>query len=39
MSLRALLITTLLLLALGCGQKGPLYIPDEEAAEAGTETE
>lgn len=29
MWVRVLLLTALLALAAGCGQKGPLYLPDE----------
>lgn len=37
MRTRALLLLFLLLLVGGCGQKGPLYIPDEEAESTGNE--
>lgn len=32
-SLRLLALVSLLLLAGGCGQKGPLYLPDEPPSE------
>lgn len=31
MSTRTLILVVLLLLAAGCGQKGPLYPPDDDA--------
>ena len=38
--LAPLLLTTLLLVSLtGCGQKGPLYLPDEDANAAPAEGE
>lgn len=32
-NLTAALFVALLLFAAGCGQKGPLYLPDEDGAE------
>ena len=37
MPFRALLLTLLLIVASGCGQKGPLYLPDDAPAENGAE--
>ena len=40
MTSRLLLLACVLLLAVGCGQKGPLYLPEEsqdESAEESTE--
>lgn len=34
MRARALAVVVLLVLAAGCGQKGPLYLPDDEPASA-----
>lgn len=31
MSTRTLILVVLLMLAAGCGQKGPLYLPDDDA--------
>ncbi len=31
----AVLFTALLLFAAGCGQKGPLYLPDDDAEQSG----
>lgn len=34
MRARTLIVVVLLMLAAGCGQKGPLYLPDDDAAAA-----
>lgn len=34
MSARTLILVVLLLLAAGCGQKGPLYLPDDDTGAA-----
>lgn len=39
MTVRMLLLATLLLAVGGCGQKGPLYLPDEDEVPSSTEGE
>lgn len=34
MRARTLIVVVLLVLAAGCGQKGPLYLPDDDAGAA-----
>ncbi|MDX1610040.1 MAG: lipoprotein [Halofilum sp. (in: g-proteobacteria)] len=34
MWVRVLLLTAMLVLAAGCGQKGPLYLPDESPGQS-----
>lgn len=38
-TLRLLLLACVLVLAAGCGQKGPLYMPDESQDESTEETD